>query len=172
MLKIFVSGLLVLISFFLQTCILPNIAVVRVIPNLFIILVASCGFMREEKAGLMIGFACGLLYDVFFCDVIGMYALIYMYIGYLNGKFSRVFYPEDIKLPLVLITVSDLTYSLVCYIMLFLLRGRLDFPFYFMHIILPEMISTLVITLIFYPIILKLDGLIQKAERKREQKFV
>ena len=172
MLKIFVSGLLVLISFFLQTCILPNIAVVRVIPNLFIILVASCGFMREEKAGLMIGFVCGLLYDVFFCDVIGMYALIYMYIGYLNGKFSRVFYPEDIKLPLVLITVSDLTYSLVCYIMLFLLRGRLDFPFYFMHIILPEMISTLVITLIFYPIILKLNGLIQKAERKREQKFV
>ena len=83
-----------------------------------------------------------------------------------------MFYPEDIKLPLVLITVSDLTYSLVCYIMLFLLRGRLDFPFYFMHIILPEMISTLVITLIFYPIILKLNGLIQKAERKREQKFV
>ena len=91
------------------------------------ILTASFGFMRGEKEGLIIGFFCGLLSDVFFWKLFGVYALILMYIGYLNGKFSRIFYPEDIKLPMALIVVSDLSYGIVCYVLMFLLRGRFSF---------------------------------------------
>lgn len=76
-------------------------------------------------------FFCGLLCDIYFGDVIGFYSLVMMYIGFLNGKFSSGFYPEDIKLPLALIVVSDLSYSIICYICMFLLRGRLDFSYFF-----------------------------------------
>ncbi len=58
-----------------------------------------------------------------------------MYIGFVNGKFSRIFYPEDIKLPLALIIVSDISYGLICYILMFLLRGRFHFPYYFTSVI-------------------------------------
>ena len=72
-------------------------------PNIMIVLTASFGFMRGEKTGLIMGFACGFLSDIFFGNVLGLNAMIYMYIGYANGKFNRIFYQEDIKLPLGLI---------------------------------------------------------------------
>lgn len=172
MLSFLITAVFVFGTFLLQTCILPRVLPFSVLPNLFVILTASNGFMREENAGLSVGFFCGLLYDVFYGEVIGFHALLYMYVGFLNGKFSRAFYPEDIKLPLALITISDLTYSMICYVFLFLVWGRLDFPYYFMHVILPEMVVTLTATLFFYPLILKVNEGLLGRERKREQRFV
>lgn len=88
-----------------------------------------------------------------------------MYIGFVNGKFSRIFYPEDIKLPLALIIVSDISYGLICYILMFLLRGRFHFPYYFTSVILPEALYTIVVTIILYPLILKIN---QKLEEKEK----
>lgn len=74
-----------------------------------------------------------------------------------NGVFHRVFYQNDIKLPLALITVSDLLYSFVCYVLLFLLRGRFQFGFYFKSVILPEIVYTIFVTVFLYPVILLLN---------------
>lgn len=96
-------GFLIWICFLLQSTVFQGIAFNGIVPNLLIVLTASFGFMRGEKEGLLIGFFCGLLCDIYFGDVIGFYSLVMMYIGFLNGKFSSGFYPEDIKLPLALI---------------------------------------------------------------------
>ncbi len=172
MLSGLISAVLVLLFFLLQSAVFPAIAPVHLIPNLLIILTASKGFMKGENTGILVGFFCGLLVDVFFGGVIGFHALLYLYIGFLNGKFSQVFYPEDIKLPLALITVSDLTYGLLCYVFLFLIWGKLEFPYYFAHVILPEMIVTLIATLLFYPPILKLQELLFDRQGKRSTDFV
>lgn len=166
-----VITILILFCFLLQSTVFQSISFNGISPNLLIVLTAACGFMRGEKEGLVIGFFCGLICDIFYGDVIGFYALINMYIGYLNGKFSGVFYPEDIKLPMGLIIVSDLSYGLICYIFLFLLRGKLNFPYYFLHVILPEMVYTTVITLFLYPLILWIDTRLEKAEKRGAQKF-
>lgn len=47
--------------------------------------------------------------------MIGFYALLYMYAGFLNGCFKKMFYPDDIKLPMLLIAGSDLSYNLFIY---------------------------------------------------------
>lgn len=143
-----------------------------IIPNLMIVLTAAFGFMRGEKEGLLIGFFCGLLNDIFFGSFLGFYALVLMYIGYANGKFSRIFYPEDIKLPLCLIVASDLSYGIICYVLTFMLRGRFDFTYYFTHIILPEVLYTIVVTLLLYPLILKVNQKLEVREKRRAQKFV
>lgn len=44
-----------------------------------------------EKEGLWVGFFCGLLIDIFFGFYLGGYALLYMYIGYINGLFKKDF---------------------------------------------------------------------------------
>lgn len=107
-----------------------------------------------------------------FGSAIGFYSLIYMYIGYINGCFRKVFYPEDIKLPLALIAASDLTCSLLTYFLLFLLRSRFAFGFYFTHIILPEIVYTMGVTLILYPLILKIDNRMAAKEQRSAKKFV
>lgn len=162
---------LIWFCFLLQSTVFQWIAFNDIVPNLLIVLIASFGFMRGEKEGLVIGFFCGLICDVFFGDIIGFHALVMMYIGYLNGKFSGGFYPEDIKLPLALIIVSDLSYSIVCYICLFLLRGRLDFPYYFMNVILPEAVYTTIVTLLLYPLILFINVRLENREKRGAQKF-
>lgn len=168
MLSFLLTALGILASLLLQTVILPGALPIRVFPNLLIIITAANGFMKGENAGIGVGFTCGFLIDVFFADVIGFHALLFTYVGFLNGKFSRVFYPEDIKLPLALITVSDLTYGMICYVFQFLLWGKTDFPYYFMKVILPETIVTLIATIILYPLILKINEWLRIRQRKRE----
>lgn len=172
MLRKFVVALFVIVSFILQCSVFGHIAFAGIIPNMMIVLTASFGFMRGEKEGLVIGFFCGLLNDVFFGSFLGFYALVLMYIGYLNGKFSRIFYPEDIKLPIALIVTSDLSYGTLCYILLFMLRGKFQFVYYFSHVILPEVLYTIVVTLFLYPLVLKVNEKLEAREKRRAQKYV
>lgn len=172
MLRIVLTALYIFIGFLLQSSVLDAIALGGVAPNLLILLVAIAGFMRGERAGLIVGCIMGILCDIYFGTILGFYALIYMYIGYINGKFSAIFYPEDIKLPLGLILTSDLSLGLVNYCLLFLVRNRLDFSYYFSRIILPEAIYTLFLTLPVYPLVLFCNTKLEEHERKGAKKFV
>ncbi len=161
--------ILILFCFVLQSTVFRSLSFAGIVPNLLIILTASFGFMRGENEGIIIGFICGLLIDIFYGDILGFYAMIYMYIGFLNGKFNRIFYPEDIKLPIALIVISDLSYGMLCYILMFLLNGKFHFWFYLKGIILPEVVYTIVVTCVLYPIILFLNNLLEKRERGRRR---
>ncbi len=172
MLRKIIVTIFILLCFILQCSVFNHLSFAGIIPNLMIILTSSFGFMKGEKTGMIIGLFCGLLSDIFFGDVLGFYALVLMYIGFFNGKFSRIFYPEDIKLPLALITVSDISYGFICYVFLFLLRGQLSLPYYFVKIILPEGIYTIVVTMFLYPVILKINSLLETREKRSAQKFV
>ena len=172
MLRKVVVTLFILAGFILQCTVFDKLAFAGIIPNLMIILTSSFGFMRGEKEGLVIGFFCGLLSDIFFGNFLGFYALVLMYIGFLIGKFSRIFYPEDIKLPIALIITSDLSYGILMFVLMFMLRGKFRFGYYFMHVILPEALYTIVVTMFFYPIILKVNEKLEAREKRRAQKFV
>ena len=74
-----VVTVLIIFCFLLQSTVFHAVAFGGIVPNLLIVLAASFGFMRGEKTGLVIGFFCGLLMDIFFGEVIGFYALLYMY---------------------------------------------------------------------------------------------
>ena len=91
--------LFVVLCFILQCSVFNSLALGGIIPNLMIILTSSFGFMRGEKEGLLIGFFSGLLCDIFFGSFLGFYAMIMMYIGFINGKFCRIFYPYHEELP-------------------------------------------------------------------------
>lgn len=142
------------------------------VPNLLIILTVSISLMRGDKAGMLTGFFAGLLLDIFTGPTIGIYALIYMYIGYANGGLSKIFFPEDIKLPLIMIVISDFIYGVCVYSLLFLLRGKTDFPFYLKNVIVPEIIYTVIITLMLYPIILHVNKKLREEEIRKAKKFV
>ena len=162
----------IIMCFILKCSVFNGLALAGIVPNLMLILTSSFGFMRGEREGLIIGFFCGLLVDIFFGSFLGFYALILMYIGYLNGKFSGIFYPEDIKLPIALIIISDLSYGIVCYLLMFMLRGRFQFLYYLVHIILPEVLYTILATMFLYPIILNVNTKLEHWEKRRAQKFV
>lgn len=164
--------LIIVICFLLQTTLFQALSFAFISPNLLIVVVSSFGFMRGRKEGMWIGFFCGLLLDIFYGSVIGFYALIYTYIGYVNGFFRKMFFPEDIKLPLILIAASDFSYNLLVYLFLFFLRGKFRFGYYLLHIILPELVYTILVTIVLYFIILKINQKLEAIEKRSASKFV
>jgi rod shape-determining protein MreD len=136
-----------------------------------IIVVSAFGLMRGNKEGMWVGFFCGLLIDIFFGFYLGVYALLYMYIGYFNGMFQKRFYPDDIKLPMILIGSSDVINNIIIYLVMFLMRKRTNFLYYFTSIIIPELIYTMVITIFLYFILLKINQRLEEYEKRRAIKF-
>ena len=167
-----VSFVIIILCFLIQSTLLHKVAFASVKPNLLIILTSSFGFMRGKKEGMAVGFFCGLLVDVFWGNILGFHMLIYTVIGYLNGLFKRLFYDEDIKLPLALIAASEAVYGFVVYICLFMLQGEFEFPYYLAHIILPELVYTILVTLILYQIILFINRKLEAEEQRSASKFV
>lgn len=163
---------IIFICFLLQGTLFQAWSFASISPNLLVVVTSSFGFMRGRKEGLWIGFFCGLLLDIFYGSVIGFYALVYMYVGYINGFFCKRFFPDDIKLPMILISASDLAYNLVVYFFLFLLRGKFQFGYYLMHIILPELVYTILVTVFLYFIILKINQRLEVIEKRSASKFV
>ena len=98
----------IIICFLLQCTILNLISIGSITPNLMLILTVSMGLMRGRKMGLWTGFFSGLLVDLFYGSLFGFYALIYMYIGFFSGYAHRIYYDDDIKVPMVLAAVGDI----------------------------------------------------------------
>ena len=163
--------LIITICFLLQTTVFQAITFANIAPNLLIIVVSAFGLMRGKKEGLIIGFFCGLLIDIFFGFYLGVYALLYMYIGYINGVFQKRFYPDELRLPMVMIGASDLVYNLVIYCVMFLMRRRFHFGYYLTSVILPEFVYTMVITIFLYFILLKINQRLEAYEKRRATKF-
>lgn len=167
-----VTVVFIVVAFLLQSTVFGKLAFANVRPNLMIVVTASLGFMRGEKGGMAVGFMSGLLIDLFWGELLGFYTLIYTVIGYLNGTFHRMFFDDDIKFPLVLIGISDLIYSSVGYLCMFMLQGEFIFSYFLGHVMLPELVYTILATLILYQIILHANRRLEAEEQRSASRFV
>ena len=165
--------LLIFFCFLLQSTLFQStFAVADVAPNLMVILTVSFGLMRGKREGMFVGFLGGILSDLFFGSALGFTALLYVIIGYCCGFCYRIFYDDDVKMPVILIAVSDIGYGAAMYLFQFLLRGRVEFFFYLRRVIIPEMIYTVVVTLVVYRLLLLLNRRLEKAEQRSVGSFV
>ena len=114
-------AIIIIVCYLLQCTVFQTLSFASISPNLLSVVTSAFGFMRGKKEGIWIGFFCGLCLDIFYGSTLGFYALLYMYVGFLNGFFRKLFYPEDIKLPMLLISGSDLLFNLAVYFFTFLL---------------------------------------------------
>ena len=167
-----ITFLIILVCFLLESTVFHNLTFASVCPNLMIIVTASFGFMRGKKTGMFVGFVSGLFVDLFWGQILGFHMMLFTVIGYLNGTFERLFYDEDIKLPLILTAASEFVYGLTVYILMFLLRSEFNFLHYLSHIIIPELIYTIVVTLGLYPLILFVNQRLKAEEKRSANKFV
>lgn len=163
--RFFTIAVLILLCFLLQTTIFQMLALADVVPNLLLILTVAFGYMRGEKEGIYIGFFCGLLTDCVYGEVIGLYAFIYLSVGYLNGLVNKLYYSDDIVVPVALVAASDFVYEFFYYIFEFLLRGRLNFFFYLGRIMLPEMIYTVLLSVFLYKLLHMINNWLEHIEQ-------
>ena len=149
--------LIIIICFLLQTTLLQNLKLANVTPDLLVVIVSASGFMYGRGLGIFSGLLCGILCDLLYSNIIGIYILIYVLIGYTNGILNKIYYKDDMLVPVFSIAASSLASNLLFYTFNFLLRGSLDVLIYMTNIILPELVYTVVIGVIIYKILHKLE---------------
>ena len=167
-----ITFFIILISFLLQSTLFVKLKFGAVSPNLMLVVTSSFGFMRGRKSGIAVGAISGLLVDIFWGQLLGFHTLLYTVIGYLNGSFERLFYDEDIKLPIVLISVSEFLYGICIYVFVYMLQGDFAFGTYLFSIIIPELVYTILVTLILYQVILHINRKLESEEQRSASKFV
>lgn len=164
-----VMAITIILCFLVQSTILTKIAVGAVTPNLMLVLCVSMGLMRGRKSGLWTGFFSGLLIDLFYGSLFGFNALLYMYIGFISGYAHRIYYDDNIRVPIFLTAGCDFVYSIAVYGLQFLLRGRLGLGIYLYRIILPEIVYTVIICILVYKIFYFLNYRFMNITRKESE---
>ncbi len=170
--QIFMNVLFILLAFTIQNCVFPLLPFLAATPNLLLILTFSFGFIHGREAGMIYGILSGLLLDLFYSGPFGFYTLIYIFIGYFNGSFTRYYYEDYITLPLILSIFNSLWYSMYIYVFRFLIRGRLNLLYYFRELMLPEMIFTAVTTLLIYRLFLSASRRVDDMGKRRDSTIV
>ena len=167
-----ITFVIILVCFLMECTVFTKLSFASVKPNLLLIVTCSLGLMRGRKEGMAVGLVSGFFVDLFWGGTLGYNMLIYAVTGYLNGTFRRMFFDEDIKLPIALIAASDLLFGFVNYIFLYMLQGDFAFGTYLNHIILPELLYTVLVTLILYQIVLQINKKLEVEEQRSASKFV
>lgn len=148
--KKIVAVIVILLAFVLQTTVFQIIALADVVPNLLLVVTITFGYLRGRTSGQIIGFVSGIMLDMMYGSVIGLYAFIFMTIGFTVGFCRKIYFTDQLLLPIVLIATGDFVYCLYFYITEFLMRGRLHFFFYVIHRFLPEMLYTTLVGVVLY----------------------
>ena len=91
-----------------------------------------------------------------------------MLIGYIAGFANAIYSEDDYTLPLVFVAIGDFIYQFLYYVFEFLLRGKLDFPYYFRTIIVPEIIYTVAAATIVYKLLHMVNHRLIRDENKEE----
>ena len=166
--KVIVTVLMIFLAYLLQTTIGEAIAIGGIRPNVIIVLVVCCGYRYGRIPGMLAGLAVGLLIDLAEANYIGMNALFYLTIGYMNGWMNKLYYHDFTMVPLILVTASEFLLNLMQYVTGFLMRNRLDLPFYLVRIIVPDVLYTAVLSVLTYRLITMVYLLAEKKPEAEE----
>lgn len=148
--KYLILTIILILTICIQSIISNFLQYVSIVPNLLLIIVVVLGFINKNRTALIIGLIAGLLLDISSGSYLGLFTLTYMYIGYISSRFNRIFVKDNLTIMIILVSVSDTFYHMIVYTFSFLVRQRFDIPSYLVFIILPEILITIIFSVILY----------------------
>ncbi len=152
--RILVWTLLIYTACLFQSTILEYIEILRVRPNLLLVLAISIALARTDIESAFMGLACGLGMDILIGRTLGWYALCLFLVCFTIGMVNSKLYKENPLIPIFFVLFSSLAVELMYYFINFFLRGYQDFAFVITGIVLPESIYNSILALFVYPFVL------------------
>ncbi len=160
------AAFIILLAFILQTTVFHTFALADVVPNLLLVVTITFAYLRGRTSGLIIGFVCGIMLDMQYGSVIGLYAFIFMTLGFIIGFCRKFYFTDSLLLPVVLIASGDFIYCLYYYITEFLMRGKIHLWFYFLHKFLPEMLYTTLVGVLLYRLLALVESCMDREKKE------
>ncbi|MBR4341598.1 MAG: rod shape-determining protein MreD [Lachnospiraceae bacterium] len=160
----------IILSYLLQTSVFSNLTLADVVPDIFMILTASLGYISGKNTAAVTGFVSGMILDLTFGNLIGVYALMYTVIGYICGFSNRIYDNEDYTLPLFIIGSAEFLYNLMYFVLFHLLLGKVDIGYFMMRFLFPRVIYTVTVSIILYRLLNFNFNIFEKIDRKKRIK--
>jgi rod shape-determining protein MreD len=157
---------LLTITFILfQKNILEEIPLFGVTANIGIVFVCIIGAVSGTLVGGTVGFFYGILIDVFWGRTLGLYALIYMLLGYTSGLFHNKIAMENKLSFAIIVSVGTVITELILSLMMSIFYDVNVDLVWFIKLILLEIIYNLILGVFLYNVLLKVGEQINKAKK-------
>lgn len=169
--RLFITILIILINFILQTTVFHLLEIQGIFPNTALILVTSYALLRGSREGAFVGGFTGFLMDISFSLMIGFYTLLYLAIGLLFGRIQKNYYRENYLLPIIFCIAATLLYQTTIYSAGFLFRGEGNLFYYLLRILLPETVYTAIATVPIYRFLFAVNEWLELKEKYKYRLF-
>lgn len=145
-----------------------NLASIK--PNLFVILVLIIGLFAGKSVGTAFGISFGIALDFFIGKSIGISALMLGIVGFTGGYLDKNFSKDSRVTMITMIVISTIIYELGTYIFNYFINSVKISIWYFLKILIIELVYNMIITIIIYPLIMKFGYKIE--ENFKENKIL
>ncbi|MCG9966996.1 rod shape-determining protein MreD [Pelotomaculum terephthalicicum JT] len=148
--------LLVGVVLIFQTTIMDYLTVFGVKPDLVMLFVVFNGFLLSPREGAFLGFAGGIIEDLFAGSYIGINALAKMAAGYLAGVCGERLYKENSLVAAGVTFFATTAGLLVNYLLLLYLNIYMPFFYTMLRVVLPTALYTAMLVPFLYKRVLRL----------------
>ncbi|HET6499110.1 MAG TPA: rod shape-determining protein MreD [Coriobacteriia bacterium] len=151
--KRMIPALTVFVGLVLQVGIVPHVAVAGIQPNILVLGAVTIGMVKGPRAGMVSGFAAGLLSDLLGTGPVGAAALVFCAAGFLAGSIKENTFADGWSVPLVVAFFTTLTAEAGYMILLAIVgEGGVTFGGVFMKAALASL-YTCAVAVIAYPLV-------------------
>lgn len=137
-----------------------NIAGIK--PNLFVILVLMTGLFIGKRAGIIFGILFGLSLDFFIGKSIGISSLMLGIIGFIGGYLDKNFSKDSRITMITMIAMATFLYEMGIIIFNYFINEAQIRVIYVIKTLIIELIYNSIVTIIIYPLIMKLGYRIEE----------
>lgn len=108
------AGATVVVALAVQSTVLASATLLRVIPQLVLVVIVSFAYLEGERVGMVTGFTAGLLQDLLLPppSLVGLTALVYTLIGYGVGTLRAYTASESVWTPVLAVAAASATAEL------------------------------------------------------------
>lgn len=171
MTNIVVTAIVLIVNLVLQSTVFHFIEIRGVVPDTMLIIVVSYSLLRGQNAGASTGLFAGLLYDIFFGNSIGFYALMGLLTGYFCGICHKNFYRENFVLPVTLSAIANIVTGVIIYLTGFLFNNSYNVFYFIVSVIIPQAVYTGIVALPVYRILYGINKKVEIREKGRRKLF-
>lgn len=145
------------ISLIFTGTVFPNINIAGIYPDIIMCSIVSIALIEKSMAGAMVGLFCGIVLDLFFSGIIGLYALPYFVVGAIMFFISKnLRYIDRFLLPVSFALGAYFVKEIISSLLAYMLGVEFSFLNMFIRIMLPQGIATAVLMLIIHTIFLRI----------------
>ena len=151
-----------LIIYLLQSNFFSWFNIVGVKPNLFVILVLMTGLFIGKRAGIIFGILFGISLDFFISKSIGISSVMLGIIGFIGGYLDKSFSKDSRITMITMIAITTFLYEIGVITFNYFINGAQLPVLYVIKTLIIELIYNSIITIIIYPLIMKLGYRIEE----------